>query len=417
LHTAVFFISLLWTLSGVLRGAAKGPRLDIKAAKIRLPFELCSQLTRAAALGFIIVDAVRNGGQWLNVLMIGCAFFVGLLRLANDLRWRHLALHQVNFLLTGAFFLLFASELLPLLAVHSDHHPTAMVLGAFSSVAAALLVALLTPREWLPPSMELTSSQRPPESEPAAEETCSWFNLYLTFEWLTPLVWKGCRRQVTMDELPSLPRYYQPLLHLSRILGARDRGKTTLRTTFIFLRKEIILMAIWSALTYSIEMVAPFAMYELLAYLAAPDAARYRPGLWQFLMFAGPMARSVTFQQYIFTSTRLIVRLKSAMTQELYVRAMSSMEMEEDVLNNPNTTGATQAQKSTAAGRLANLSTSLAVQIPPFHLTSRSLADVLGDTAVAVLPVSIPLGVSVTKANFNQWPATSMRSSRLETSS
>ncbi|RBQ65583.1 hypothetical protein FVER14953_04167 [Fusarium verticillioides] len=102
-------------------------------------------------------------------------------------------------------------------------------------------------------------------------------------------------------------------------------------------------------------------MFKLLEYLADPSGAIYKPWLWLFLMFIGPLSRSVAFQQYIFTSTRLVVRIKSAFTQELYYTALDSMEMEEDPFELQSggaklkSMSGQAAAKTTSAGRLANL--------------------------------------------------------------
>lgn len=125
-------------------------------------------------------------------------------------------------------------------------------------------------------------------------------------------------------------------------------------TTFRFVGTEITLMTIYTCITFSSELIAPFAMYQLLAYISSPDTAVLSPVMWLFLLFAGPMIRTVSFQQYIFTSTRLIVRVKAGMTLELYHRAMSSMELEGDVLNDDKGKQFT-AKKTTHAGQLQNM--------------------------------------------------------------
>lgn len=165
---------------------------SIKASQISIGYELCSQITRAAALAFIIVAAVEGDAQqWYNVALVGCAFTFGLSRFANDLRWRHTALHQVNFLIVISLLLLAAAELLPMLEIHSIYRPGSMEIGAIVSLAAASLVALCTPREWAPPAISFELLQRSPDAGPAPEEACSWWNAYLSYEWLTPLIWNG----------------------------------------------------------------------------------------------------------------------------------------------------------------------------------------------------------------------------------
>lgn len=361
------------------RSSALGPGL--KSSKIRLPYELCSQASRAAALAFIISGAVETTGQWLNVAIIGLAFVLGLLRLANGLTWRHNALHQVNVLLIGAFFVLVAAEFLPLLEISADYRISSVMLGAIVSLAVALAIAILTPREWTPPDLSSPLFRLTESIVPAPEETCSWFNYFLTFEWLTPMIWKGARKELEMVDLPSLPWYDEPLYLLSRIQAARKKHSKTLWTVLSYQRRELTSSAIWVALSFAVELVAPFAMYQLLNYLADPKGAILHPGLWLFLLFVGPMARSVTFQQYIFRSTRLIVRVKSAMTQELYHRAMSSMELDDDVVNEiQSKEGKAPDQKTTSSGRLANL-------------MSSDIDAVVGARDSLMISVGVPVGI------------------------
>lgn len=355
-QVAILVISFLWTLASVQASKKiKVTAHNAKASQISVGFELCSQITRACALAFIIVAAVRGDTQqWYNVVLVAGAFIFGLTRLASNLQWRHTALHQVNFLLGTSLLLLAAAEVLPLMEMHSTHRPGDMIIGALASLAAANLAAITTPREWAPPPMIFDLLDGPEKIAPAPEETCSWWNLYLTFEWLTPLIWKGCRRPVDMDELPPLPWYDEPLYLLSKIQEARAKSSDTLWTVLRFLRKEIPLMTFFSGTCYAVELVAPFAMYQLLAYLSNPEKAVLSPVIWLVLLFVGPMTKTVLFQQYIFTSTRLIIRVKAAMTQELYHRAMSSMELEGDVLNDAKGQEVT-AKKTTHAGQLQNL--------------------------------------------------------------
>lgn len=163
-----------------------------KASRISLPYELPSQFARSAALAFTIVAAVRGqSNQWYNVVLLGYAFLLGLTRLANNLQWRHIALHQVNYLIGASLLVFVLGELLPTLVIASSYRPSDMVVGAIVSLSVATLIALCTPREWAPPPVSFDLIQRPADAGPAPEEVCSWWTLYLTYEWLTPLIWKG----------------------------------------------------------------------------------------------------------------------------------------------------------------------------------------------------------------------------------
>ncbi|KAJ4390767.1 hypothetical protein N0V93_004365 [Gnomoniopsis smithogilvyi] len=348
-------ISILWLATAFYRSRKTELAHSSKASRIRKRYELPSQITRSAALAFLIVAVVKGASQlWPNVILTGLAGLLGLTRLTNNLKWRHVALHQANFLNTVSFVLLVAAQLLPLLEIDTTYHLTDAVIGAIASLGAVLVIALCTPREWAPPAASFEIAHRSVDAGPAPEETCSWGNLYLTFEWLSPLIWKGCRRPVEMDELPPLPWYDEPLYLLSKVQEAREKSKSTFWTVIRFLHKEISLMVFFTAITFTVDLVRPFAMYQLLAYIVSPKTAVLKPAMWLILLFVGPMTKTVFFQQYIFTSTRLVVRTKAGLTQELYARAMSSMELDGDVLNDAKGKAVT-AKKTTHAGQLQNL--------------------------------------------------------------
>ncbi|KAI1856226.1 hypothetical protein JX265_011738 [Neoarthrinium moseri] len=362
LQFIVIAISVLFIAGHLIsRSYSKITRPEGNASTFSLPFELGAQLLRAAALALTSVVAVQQGGKWPDVAILGYAFLLGLLRLINDIEWRHVALHQVNFALFGAWVAVFLEELLPTIEMSWDSGMSPALVASIATLSAAAILALATRREWTPPSLDLDFPEKVVH-EASPEETCSWLEYYVTYDWLTPLMWYGARRQMTLEELPALPWYDEPLLLLKRIQEARKKNKSTIWTLLRFLPKEIITMAIYVSIGFIVDLVSPYATYNLLGYLSAYDEATIRPWVWLVLLFVGPLARSVTFQQYIFTSTRLIVRVKAALTQELYYKAMESMELDDEAFQEVSSTEKpkdeqekAQAQTTTSTGRLANL--------------------------------------------------------------
>ncbi|KAK1778584.1 P-loop containing nucleoside triphosphate hydrolase protein [Copromyces sp. CBS 386.78] len=329
-----------------------------KAVRFSLPHEILSQVSRGAAFTFTLLNGYHYHQYWCDALPVGLAFLLGLARLLAPPKWQRVSLHQINFLLFTSLVTLATAYLLPSLKMNSDETVEKTAVGAVQSLAFASLIALVTPREWAPPPAieNLAVHKHISDAQPTPEETSSWFVLYFSFGWLTPLIWKGWRTQLDMHDLPGLPWYDEPSLLLDRILKVRQRCKTTMWTVLSFQRSEILAMSFWIGFSFALDLVAPFAMYQILNYISAPDDAVLHPVIWLALLFVGPMGRSITTQQYVFTSTRLVVRLKSAMTQELYHRALASMELEDDVINDIATRGAKeQRMQSTSAGRLANL--------------------------------------------------------------
>lgn len=357
IQLALAAVVALWTIGH----ATTCPRSRAPVSKpdpsgIRLALEACSQAARVAVLVFLTIAASRNPRQWPNILTSGLAFLLGLGRLLSDAKWRQIALHQVNMLLAATLAMLLASDFFPLLEVGNDMPVDRPLAIAVVSLIAAILIAFVTPREWLFPSLVNQTPFTLPEAKPSPEETCSWFASIISFHWISPLVWKGWRAPVALSDLPSLPWYDEPLWVLSNLLKARAKHKESLWTILRFQRTEILTMSAWIILDFSVELVGPFATYQLLEYIAAPDKARLHPSTWIFLLFAGPMMRTVAFQQYVFTSTRLIVRIRSGITQELYHKAMSSLEPEDDAVNQITATDTGKRQPATTkAGRMANL--------------------------------------------------------------
>lgn len=357
----ILVTSASWVTFRLLRQRSRRSTaaIKLKASSIKWPYELLSQAARVASLAFLALAYIKGQIHVLNVAAVAYALVLGLSRLVNDINWRHAALHQINYVLTATLLVLVAAQVLPCIQIGTPWVRDISIAGGVASLIFAFSVALCTPREWIPPNADYDVPSYIMEREPAPEETCSWLNYYCTYEWLTPIIWKGTTGKLDMSSLPSLAWYDEPLYLLRKLQKARSISKTTLWTALRFQREEMILMAVWIGSSFSLENIAPYAMYRLLDYIANPKEATYHPWLWLCLLFLGPMARSMLFQQYVFTSTRLIVRIKSGMTQELYHRALKSMELEEDPFevkgSEAKKSNTKPNQKTTSAGRLANL--------------------------------------------------------------
>ena len=364
-----------------------------KPSRIRMRFELPVQLTRASALSLLVVSACSEPSQWYYVVPVAIAFLLGVFRLLSNTEWRQSILRPINFLLLTSLVILLLDDLLPRVKMGTNHALEPVKLAALCALGAAVFVALSTPRDWVRPTLEKPSDYNMPEPQPNPEETCSLFSRFLTFEHMTPMIWAGSRRNLEMDDLPPLPWYDDPLVLLPQVLEARKRRKTTFWTIVDFQRLNLLSMIMWTAISFAFQLVAPFGTYQLLQYIDNPDDAVLHPALWLLLLFAGPVIRSAAWQQYVFQSTRFLVRCRSGLTQELYHRALSSMELEEDVINQIATRGAKDEQNSTttSVGRLANL-------------MSNDLDAVfrLRDTLMGV--VGVPVSLALTGIGF--WKVT-----------
>ena len=419
----ILVISLVLLALNLVTRSLKGTvKSESKASSIRWMYEIGSQLSRATAVAFVAIAYVQGRAHFMNVTVLVYAFVLGLLRLYNDLKWRHIALHQINFVTTATLLNFFLAQFLPCIQLNSQCSKDPGLIGGIAALGASVLVALITPREWLPPQPEFEIPGVDLDRNPAPEETVSWINYYFAYDWLTTVIWKGTWGKLDMSGLPKIAWYDEPLYLLRRVQEARKISVKSLWTTMRFLRKELSLMALWIALAYGIENLQAFAMFKLLDYLAKPDQAIYEPSIWLILLFVGPLSRSIFYQQYIFNSTRLIVRVKSAMTQELYHKALESMELEDDPFdvnrfkedptpkkNDGKRDGKgdgkkdgketekpkDDSQKSTSAGRLANM---MAADVDAIYRTR--------DVIIAGVGVPVGAGISIIGLyTMLGWPA------------
>lgn len=350
-----------------------------------LKYELLSQATRAAATACFAMCALRHAVDWSVPAATGYAFILGLVRLPSQGRWRGILLHQINTVTLFTFLFLLMGYWLSCVEISNQCNARSLPAAGSWALGLSTLVAFFSPREWVGPS--LPDHALPEETQgsllaqgPALEETCSWFSYYFSYQWFTPTIERGARNELAKEDLPKLPWYDNPNFLLSKVREARAWGKTTLWTTIRLAYRQLITTAIWVTTAHILELVSPLGMYQLLAYIDRPQDAVFRPWLWLAVMFVGPTAHAVAWQQYLFNSTRLLVRVKSALTQELYHAALGSMDLEHE--GRGLDVGAGRKQVSTAAGRLATL---IAADIEAISKSQEVVKIVIGYPVAVVI--------------------------------
>lgn len=363
-------LSLFW-LSIRFAFRRRAPILSTsKTSAVKWAYEVPSQALRALSFIFIVEACVRKEVHRASAALVAYAFILGLFRLTNDLRWRVAALHQVNLALLATFLLLVLSRYLPCIQIENRCENIPSVVYSTIALGTALVLATITPSEWVPPQLPVEIPGYEPATEPSKEEAASFFSYYFSYHWLDSTLWRGATGKLDLKSVPIVAWYDEPLYLVHRIHRARELYKRTMHTTFGFMRAELARMSFWVGLAFTIENSTPYAMYRLLAYIADPTDDSYNPYLWVAMLFIGPMSRSVCFQQYLYESTRLMVRVKSAMTQELYAAALSSMELEDDPFDKSTdkdkakNADSKETHKTTSSGRLASL---MAADVDAIH--------------------------------------------------
>ncbi|KAI2623115.1 ABC multidrug transporter [Hypoxylon sp. NC1633] len=286
-------------------------------------YDILQQGVRFLLLSLAILGCVRDGSSTVpEACVIGYTIVLDATRIAvaRTKESRSAIKHHVNVIIFIVGLVTFIQLAPSILFVGKQIQPSIWLTSKLAASLLSLFVAFVTPREWTPPRLSFELAQRE-QPAPSPEQTCSYFSYFISYGWLTDIILKGAKRRLVMDDMLPVPEYDEPLVWRERILDARKRFKTTLRTLAYTLRHNIGVMMFFAALTAIVEFIAPLGLYQLLSYIQNPAAATIRPWLWVALLFLGPMLRSVAYQQYIFASTRLVVRTRLALIQEIYAKA------------------------------------------------------------------------------------------------
>lgn len=292
-------------------------------------YEIGVQTVRTTYLALVIQLSIQSDFRSSGELILASyAYILGFIRLAAPATgsWRARLLHHTNSIYVTLFLVSLFKDIGPTVFVTTHVEPSALILAKVASVTAIVFISAITPRPHQAPPISFETAHRSKLEGASPEETCSYFSYYVSYGWLTSRILRGCRRRLSMDDMLPLPHYDEPLRWRSRIIEARKKFSTTLWTLAWTLSPNILGMICFAALTSVAEFIAPLALYKLLQYLQDPHNSRIRPMVWVILLFVGPMFRSIAYQQYIFTSTRLIVRTKLSLIQELYDKALSSLD-------------------------------------------------------------------------------------------
>ncbi|KAI0378793.1 ABC multidrug transporter [Hypomontagnella monticulosa] len=304
-------------------------------------YDLLQQITRAALLSLTVVGCVKDGSSTVaEACAIGYTLVLDTFRIlaTRSGRSRSAIVHHANIIILVFATTAFVQLIPNILFISTQNQASPWLYSKFAVSIASLFIAFITPREWTPPRLSFELAHRE-QSSPSPEQTCSYFSYFVSYGWLTDIIWKGSKRRLVMADMLPVPEYDEPLIWRARILDARKQFKTTLRTLAYTLRHNIGIMMFFAALTAVVEFIAPLGLYRLLSYIQNPSAATIRPWLWVALLFLGPTLRSIAYQQYIFSSTRLVVRTRLCLIQEIYAKAARIFDSDNIEQKNEKTGG------------------------------------------------------------------------------
>ncbi|EYE98824.1 putative ABC multidrug transporter [Aspergillus ruber CBS 135680] len=360
-HLAALLLSGTVLLLSLLLSSHRG-----EANYVPLPHALMHFIASTGACCLSWVD-FRDSGNWKCPALLSYVVALGIIRTCCRSHKRKIQVYRhMSLAVTAALILGIVQYLLPMIIFNSTYRPSSIQSALLACLVVVVVLVLVTPRPRCPFIPDAESDE--PAIEESPEETCSLFSYYCSYDWITYVILRGFQRDLTMDDLPPLPTYDEPLKWLNNIKKQRLRGGKTFRTLYRLLKKEVTTMMGWAASTAVVEFLAPYSMLRLLAYLEDPSEAVVHPALWIVLLFVGPIVRSLCYQQYIFTATRLLVRVNMSLVQEIYQTAIKSHIYDDSIgdLSRKRPSGRNKESKTPKSGQ-ANLTSLMSYDVDAIY--------------------------------------------------
>ena len=196
--------------------------------------DLCAHSSRLGSVVVGFAEMARQGQSIWPFAEASLLFYIVLLGifkgLISNIGWRVHLLQHINLLQIGALLLVLLENLEPLILLRSSINLSTSTLCKLGFIASSVATTWVTPRVWYPDAASQELYHRILGDEPSLEEICSYFSYFISYSWLTGLVFRGFRRQLNLNDLPQLPWFDEPLIWLDRILTARSRRSHTLWT-------------------------------------------------------------------------------------------------------------------------------------------------------------------------------------------
>ncbi|RPD55459.1 P-loop containing nucleoside triphosphate hydrolase protein [Lentinus tigrinus ALCF2SS1-7] len=183
------------------------------------------------------------------------------------------------------------------------------------------VVPIVIPKKYIP-----VNPKEP--FEPNPEQTASFLS-FNTYTFIAPVIWRAySMRHLPFDMLPPLPDYD----HLKNIVGrsfphldpliSKSRRHVGLKLIRVFWL-ELLTLASMSVTAVIGQFAAPISINNLLTYFeTGGEGETVRPWFWIALLFFGRIFQTICDQWFIFTMSRVDVRMQAIITELVFEHAL-----------------------------------------------------------------------------------------------
>lgn len=223
--------SLFTAASSSLEGKRNTAQLPYKAP---LVCDILLQIVTGSALLLSLVLKVHGTNSTSEPLLLGYISFLELINMWTSRQARNSLRKAVHRHIVGLILLStlasIAIVILPFLIISHNVPLTPLRLATSLLLVACVVVIAFTPRgviidnyanEYNYSKAHSIRSREFSLPTPSPEEYCSPFAYCVSYGCLTKLIFCGYHRKLTIEDLPPLSHYYEPLIWLTRVLETR----------------------------------------------------------------------------------------------------------------------------------------------------------------------------------------------------
>ncbi|KAJ3743110.1 P-loop containing nucleoside triphosphate hydrolase protein [Lentinula detonsa] len=234
-----------------------------------------------------------------------------ILVIINSTRWRVILTRHLNVVLLVIWIMYGYRDLFPLATLTKAPLDLCKGWALWSEIVilsvVAILVPVLTPREYIPVDF------KHPMPKPNPEQTASILSLGMFF-FLDPVVFEA----YGVSHLP-----YERLPPLADVDSIKNIKTAQFRHVDPTFRYEIIVLWLLASSTAVILLGEPAAVNRLLRYVEQGEGdAMMRAWFWIMILFLVPFVDSLLTEWYLRISLRTVIRLEALLTQLVFEHAL-----------------------------------------------------------------------------------------------
>ncbi|KAF9393978.1 hypothetical protein CPC16_000531 [Podila verticillata] len=168
-------------------------------------------------------------------------------------------------------------------------------------------------------------------------KTISWefnasFFRWVTFDWMSSIMWDGYERALELEFLPALTDQMRARPMYKIFARSRNYLRNSIKPSLLWRiyftnRRDIWINFIFGVLSSVSSFGMPYFLQHLLTYIEKPEGPKEIAYMYVFGMLFCDVVKSLTFEQNLYYGRRVDVRLRAMLSAEVYAKSLRRKDM------------------------------------------------------------------------------------------